>query len=262
MPQWLFGGRDGRTAPSPRTARPLMSRNCTTKTVGGTLLRGRVVYGGWTLCEPISRGADVLSAGIGGDITFDLQLAREHDANVRCFDPTIAQKDFDRLLKRFGAAPEVARRLKFMPFGLGGVNYVLNFYIQQNRTYTPGASLSSTPGLRGYDPRPFVRAPILRMPNLIGLVQPFAPEIVKLDIEGAEWGLFAPEDTEMRRWLAQGSAQQIAIEFHDRFINGATRRTARHNVVQMLRQCGFHMRHRSRSAEEVLFVRTRAVEAC
>ena len=114
-----------------------------------------------------------------------------------------------------------------MPFGLGGVNYVLNFYIQQNRTYTPGASLSSTPGLRGYDPRPFVRAPILRMPNLIGLVQPFAPEIVKLDIEGAEWGLFAPEDTEMRRWLAQGSAQQIAIEFHDRFINGATRRTAR-----------------------------------
>ena len=32
--------------------------------------------------------------------------------------------------------------------------------------------------------------------------------------------------------------------------------------VQMLRQCGFHMRHRSRSAEEVLFVRTRAVEAC
>ena len=54
-----------------------MSRNCTTKTVGGTLLRGRVVYGGWTLCEPISRGADVLSAGIGGDITFDLQLAVE-----------------------------------------------------------------------------------------------------------------------------------------------------------------------------------------
>ena len=34
--------------------------------------------------EPISRGADVLSAGIGGDITFDLQLAREHDAIVRC----------------------------------------------------------------------------------------------------------------------------------------------------------------------------------
>ena len=36
----------------------------------------------------------------------------------------------------------------------------------------------------------------------------------------------------------------------------------RHSVVQVLRQCGFRKRHRSRSGEEVLFVRTRAVEAC
>ena len=95
----------------------LLNISCTLKTVGGTLKGAKGVYGGWTLCEPISRGADVLSAGIGGDITFDLQLVRKLDANVRCFDPTIAQQDFDRLLKRFGATPEVARRLKFMPFG-------------------------------------------------------------------------------------------------------------------------------------------------
>lgn len=226
---------------------------------GGSLNRNGITYGGWTLCEPISRGADVLSVGIGGDITFDVKVARKHKANVRCFDPTISQKDFEKMVTRYGASEG---KLRFLPFGLGGINAVLPFYRMQNRTFR--GSLTATPNLKGYDKTPYLHAPILRMPNLISLVQPFAPEIVKLDIEGAEWGLFAETDAEMRRWLARGPVRQIAIEFHDRYLPGrAEKRAARHRVVQLLKRCGFHKRHQTpKSGEEVLFVRTRAVGAC
>lgn len=98
--------------------------------------------------------------------------------------------------------------------------------------------------------------------TLLTLIEPLQPEIVKVDIEGAEWELFNQTDTQMRDWLAKGPTKQLAIEFHDRFLPKASQHTARQAVVQMLKRCGFHHRHTSPSGEENLFVRAHSVASC
>ena len=218
-------------------------------------------YGAWTLCsELLSASTTIVSVGIGSDVSFDLALAHNHGATVHCFDPTIDRQHFERIVAQKMPSPEVRARLTFWPFGLGGTNDVINFYRSKDRRI---ASLVSTPGVTGYEPKSFLRAPILRMQSLLGLILPHHPEVVKMDIEGAEWALFNQSDVEMRTWLARTSVNQLAIEFHDRFLGRGTRRgAARHHVVQLLQRCGFVKRHTSNNGQEVLFVRIRAVLAC
>ena len=130
-------------------------------------------------------------------------------------------------------------------------------------------SLTTNPHLAGYQTSPTLRAPILRLQTLYKLSDVPRVDVLKIDIEGAEWLIFDAHNAELRSVLRRAPPEQIAIEFHDRFLPAAdasahtssraaaaaARAAARHSIVQLLAYCGFVQRHASATAEEVLFVR-------
>ena len=136
----------------------------------------------------------VLSVGIGGDISFDLALVRRFGASVRCFDPTISEDDFERLLGNASATAEERARVRFYPFGLAARNSVIPFYRSTNPIVH---SLVSEPGLRGYAPAAYLRAPTLRLPQLLSVAGLERVDVLKADIEGAEWSVFNRSDVEV-----------------------------------------------------------------
>ncbi len=91
------------------------------------------------------------------------------------------------------------------------------------------------------------------MPQLLSVAGLERVDVLKADIEGAEWSVFNRSDVEMRRWLATSRVSQLMLEFHDRFGGGGAQR----RVVSFLASCGFTKRHEKRR-EDTLFVRTRA----
>ena len=228
--------------------RNFLSPTCRVSKVGGRSSDG---YGSWYMCtEGLGPGSGVLSVGIGGDISFDLALVRRFGASVRCFDPTISEADFEQLLGNASATAEERARVRFYPFGLAARNSVIPFYRSTNPIVH---SLVSEPGLRGYAPAVYLRAPTLRLPQLLSVAGLERVDVLKADIEGAEWSVFNRSDVEMRRWLATSRVSQLMLEFHDRFGGGGAQR----RVVSFLQSCGFTKRHEKRR-EDTLFVRTRA----
>ena len=120
-----------------------LSPTCRVSKVGGRATDG---YGAWFMCtEGLGPRSGVLSVGIGGDISFDLALVRRFGASVRCFDPTISEDDFERLLGNASATAEERARVRFYPFGLAARNSVIPFYRSTNPIVH---SLVSEPGLR------------------------------------------------------------------------------------------------------------------
>ena len=223
-------------------------------------------YGAWTLCsDQLSERSHVFSVGIGTDASFDVAIAKRHGARVSCFDPTINQRQFEKAVVRATRHDQHRAHslLRFYPFGLGAEDSVLAFY-RRNHSNENG-SLVSTPGLPNYVQRVWLHAPVLRVQTLQHIAQVPRIDVLKLDIEGAEWRVFHRNNTDLREWLRCSPPSQIAIEFHDRFFDQLDRlrpRQRRARVYRLLKRCGYTRRHWSLPAkEEVLFVRDHVASA-
>ncbi|KAL1529468.1 hypothetical protein AB1Y20_000415 [Prymnesium parvum] len=236
------------------TAPPLLQSSCKLVTYGGTD-KGSYIYGGWTLCsEYVTSRSTVFSVGIGGDTSFDASIARRHGARVSCFDPTINAQQFTRTLTRFNLTASERALITFYPFGLAEADDVLPFYHSNDSRF---GSLVSTPGLPGYRKEVWLRAPVLRVQTLQFLAGASRIDVLKMDIEGAEWLMFRRRNKSLREWLKCSPPQQIAIEFHDRFYK-KMHWVSRLSVQRLLRRCGYSRRHASLPhQEEVLFIRDR-----
>ena len=104
-------------------------------------------------------------------------VAREYNATVACFDPTLSE---DRFLDLSGKQAQ----LRFWPFGVGASDGVLAFYQHEGKW----PSLTITPNLPGYLKEPALQAPILRLQTLHFISGWVEVDILKMDVEGAEFG--------------------------------------------------------------------------
>jgi len=226
----------------------ILTTSCKLIKIGGRASDG---YGSWTLCASSEPVKSVLSGGVGGDVSFEVELAKTGDTQVYCFDPTVTEDEFRNLVK----SSDHQKQLRFYAFGVGGSDGILPLFKSNDPTI---GSLVSTPGTPGYATEPHVKAPILRISTLLGLMNPYSPTVLKLDVEGAEFDIFDGRDSALLSFLSHGTLSQIAIEFHDR-LNPQSNRS---RVIAVLGRCGYEVRHVSDSDEEVLFVRTRRVKNC
>ena len=235
------------------TTPPLVHAGCKLSSYGGT---NRVMYGSWTLCsEYLSERSHILSIGIGGDISFDIAAVKRHGARVACFDPTITAGRFEALIKPYNLSVAQRALVKFYPFGMAAGDDVLAFYRHNNPAF---GSMVSTPGVPHYRIEPWVRAPVLRVQTMQFITQVPQIDLLKMDIEGAEWFIFTKKNKSLRDWLRCNPPQQIAIEFHDRFFKTFKKYNwiSRKSVLELLKRCGYSQRHQNaRTKEEVLFVR-------
>ena len=140
--------------------------------------------------QPVGCKFDCLFFWDCNDLSFDIDVIQRHGASVVAWDPTINREQFERALLMTNPSASDRRRITFHPFGIAAGDDVLPFY----RSLDPRSkSLSSTPNLRGYSTRAYLRAPVMRVETLQAIASAPHVDVLKLDVEGAEFPSLAAE---------------------------------------------------------------------
>jgi len=154
-------------------------------------------YGGWWI-EPDLLGSDstVYSVGIGEDISFDLALIDMVGCTVHAFDPT------PRSL-RWLKSQVLPKEFVIHPYGIADHDGKAPFYPPANREWV-SHSIFPIPNSVG----PVVPVDFKRFPTVMQLLKHDRLDLLKMDIEGAEYGVLKEI---LRESLA---VKQIAVELH------------------------------------------------
>lgn len=163
------------------------------------LLRLGSDYGGWNIPDGfISSEAICYSAGAGEDISFDVELVEEFGCKVHIFDPTPrAQAHFEELIDRtnngelfgirgkenekYSLKPGNTNNLIFEPYGLYDNNEIVKFFSPENKDHVSHSILNLQ------NTKTFFNAQVLRLSEIMYQKNHSAIDLLKLDIEGAEY---------------------------------------------------------------------------
>jgi FkbM family methyltransferase len=194
----------------------------------GPLKRLGSGYGGWTfVADPALRGATIVSAGLGEDASFDVEIARAEGATVLLVDPTPrAVAHYGALAARIGSARTrdyadggcqpaeayplegvAADQLRLIDKALWTEVSTLKFYMPPNEDHVSHSLTNFQNDYR--TDTPAIEVESTTLPDLMR--QECLPELqmLKLDIEGAEIDVL----TDM---LDRGiKPRQLLIEFDE-----------------------------------------------
>lgn len=156
-------------------------------------------YGGWTVPEQAIDGQSrCYLFGAGEDISFDIALIRRFGAEVHVFDPTPrAKTHVDGLIDATRAGrsfpvnndPDISyeievadlERLHFHPIGIWSRSDRLRFYAPANPDHVSHSAVN----LQRTDS--YFEAEVQPLDQIISECGHALPDLVKLDIEGAEY---------------------------------------------------------------------------
>src|SRR5262249_36056412 len=134
--------------------------------------------GGWTVCpDGLSPESVVYSCGIGTDISFDISLCKRYGVQVFAFDPTPAALAWVR-------QRPLPPRYRFFDYGIAAHDGTASFV---PGGYAWEASHSMLAG-RG-EASAAVEAPVCRLATIMARLGHAALDVLKLDVEGAEYGV-------------------------------------------------------------------------
>jgi len=178
----------------------------------------------WTISEQdLGPNSNILCAGAGYDISFELSLISSHGCSVVLLDPsppgieTVAKANL----------PE--SQLKFMPIALGGVDGSIGFRAAHDPTEGSFVGDESTSGAFQF--------PCKTLPTLLAELGWSQIDLLKIDIEGFEYPV-------LQDILDRGlNVKQICVEFH----HGPQFGRANSETVRMilaLRRAGYDLVHR------------------
>jgi FkbM family methyltransferase len=133
-------------------------------------------YGGWTVpVELIEPSWVCYCVGAGGDVSFDLELIRRYGVEVRTFDPVA---DYVEGAQEQGAAePRFSARQAAIA--------TVDGPIRMQVTHDPQSRSVSSAGL--YESGDFIEVPGRTLPSLMAELGDERIDLLKLDIEGAEY---------------------------------------------------------------------------
>jgi FkbM family methyltransferase len=140
-------------------------------------------YGGWTIPgELVEPSWICYSVGVGGDISFDLELIHRYQVKVRAFDPVA---DYvTGAVEQASDEPSFTVRRAAIAVSDGPVRMQL--------THHPGGlSVSSA---RLYESRDFSEFPGRTIPSLMAELGDERIDLLKLDIEGSEYAVLPTID--------------------------------------------------------------------
>jgi FkbM family methyltransferase len=196
-------------------------------------------YGGWAiLANSLTAESVVLSFGVGEDASFDLSLIQKYRCDVHAFDPTPKSIAWVRAAIR-------DEHFRFLPIALSHSDEQLRLYLPKRADYV---SASVTPGLsRSGD---VIDVPARRLLTLAGELGLSRIDLLKMDIEGAEYGVIADLPHTPERLLPR----QLLVEFHHFFPEIGVLATRK--AIAALRSQRYRIAWVSPSHHELLFVRT------
>jgi len=192
-------------------------------------------YGGWWICpNGISADSVVYSFGIGTDISFDLSLIATYGLTVHAFDPTPASIAW---LK----AQQLPGPFKWQELGIAAYDGRATFFPPADPTHV---SHSVVPPVRS--DRQGIDVEVRRLSSIMGSLGHEHVDVLKLDIEGAEY--------EVVDDILAGPVRprQLLIEFHHRVAGIGIERTRR--AVAGLEAAGYRIFSVSDTGEEYSFI--------
>jgi len=140
-------------------------------------------YGGWMIPDGVLRdGAVCYCVGAGADISFDLELIARYGAVVRAIDPVARYEEL--ALERAADEPNFS----FRRAALAAVDGPLRMQVH----HQTGSESVSAAGL--YDSDSWVAADGLTLPSLMQEFGDAHIDLLKLDVEGAEYELLPQID--------------------------------------------------------------------
>lgn len=192
----------------------------------------------WCVCPTgLSDRSIVYSFGVGTDISFELALIQKFGMGVHAFDPTPRSAAWIKTQ----TTPE---EFLFHEYGLNSQDGTAVFHSPRNPDF-----VSFTVVARNSAGDETVEAPVRRLKTIMGLLGHERVDVLKMDIEGAEYGVIAD--------LIKSGAnvRQLLIEFHHRWPEIGSLRTK--EAIRDLNGAGFRIFDVSAAGSEYGFLMTR-----
>lgn len=178
-------------------------------------------YGGFfVIPEGLNVDSIIYSFGIGEDVSFDLDVIKNHKCKVFAYDPTPRSIGWV-------SSQELPRNFKFQPYGIHSKDGESVFYLPKNKSHISG-SLSLTENTNDKEK---ISVPVFRLNTLMEKNGHDHISVLKMDIEGAEYDVL--EDI-----IHSGiNVEQILIEFHHRFLKDGVSKTRK--TLKLLNDNGY-----------------------
>ncbi len=177
---------------------------------------------------------NLLSFGIGNDITFDLELFELTKCKVFMFDPTEG-------VYKFIQSQKLNINFFFYPFGISNVNSKTKFYRPLNADH-----ISHSLVKHKNTSNEFYYADFKKWDSICEELAIDEVDILKMDIEGAEF-IVVPHILE-----SNILPKQICIELHPRFIENGINEFFK--LILLFRRNNYSLAAINSSANEFLFI--------
>jgi FkbM family methyltransferase len=191
--------------------------------------------GRWSIAaDGLGPSTVVWALGVGTDVSFERDVIARYGVTVHAFDPT-------PLSIEWAARQRLPDRFHFHHYGVADFDGVARFAPPRKRKF---ASFSM---VRGGGVGSAVESPVHRLATLREMLRLPAPDVLKMDIEGAEYAVLAD--------LLAGDIRpaQILVEFHHRWREVGARRTRQ--ALQLLARSGYRIADVSENGMEYVFLR-------
>jgi FkbM family methyltransferase len=187
----------------------------------------------WCLCpEGLSATSVVYCAGVGEEVSFDLELVRRFGLRVHAFDPTPRSIQWLE-------SQTLPGEFVFHPYGVADFDGTCQFLAPEDRGHVSHTLLPiKTRGAA-------IQVPVYRLPTITKMLGHVEIDLLKMDIEGAEYSVIADLLTSGIR------PKQMLVEFHHRWPEVGLEKT-RH-AIRTLNGAGYRIFDVSPSGEEYGF---------
>jgi len=190
-------------------------------------------YGGWTICPDLIRDNSIVySFGVGRDISFDLSLINKYGLVVHAFDPSPLSITWIK------SQQKMSLNFKFHDFGISDFDGEMYFYYPNNDSKV---SFSTT---RKSSQKTSLQ--VFRLSTIMNLLGHNSIDILKIDIEGAEYSVIKDIISSNIR------IKQILIEFHHNFSEIGSSPTK--EAIELLNKHHYRIFHISQKGYEYSFI--------
>lgn len=180
----------------------------------------------------------VLDIGLGEDISFSQDLIKNFGCQVHGVDPTPRAIQYVNSLNQ--------KNFTLHEFGLACKTGVVNFYLPDNANHVSGSLIKSEHNGLGNK----IEVQMLNMADFMHRTSIFYADLIKIDIEGAEYELLESES--FQNFVK--NTVVICIEFHHRWKTIGKEKT--YKAVSCLKKLGFEcVWQNTESNEEFTFAR-------
>ncbi len=197
-------------------------------------------YGEWALCPDFlaNNRPNVYSFGIGDTIEFERLLIERFRVEVHGFDPTPSVGSWLKDIK-------VPSGFHFYPWALAGRDETLEFYPRLRRDGATSTRIHTIVREAGKTSRG-ITVKAKRLPTIMAELRHDAIDVLKMDVEGAEYQVFSD------LLYSEIRPMQILVEFHHRFETIGKDKTRA--AIRQLSRAGYQVAFVSATGREVTFV--------